>query len=123
MRIMNDVNLDKILVNREGKAVRLEFINMQDGGLVGFIECEDVLLFNYHNVMDAEGLAIYVGHVDVDELVGDAARTTLAKLGFGFRDSLGRTGTTESGVIQHLHVEGGEVSIDLCCGQYHLTRK
>ncbi len=122
MRIMDDVNLDKIVIDKSGKACRLEFINLRDGAPVGVIECMDVILINYHNVMDFEGLATYVGQVDLDELGGDLGRAKLCDLGFKFRDSLGHTGTTNSGTVRHLHVEGGEVCIDLCCGECRLTR-
>ena len=121
MRIMDDVNLDRVIVETNGKACRLEFIDMREGVRAGVIECRDVILMNYHNIMDAEGFATYVGQVDLDELVGDAGRGKLCELGFRFRDAAGRTSTTGSETIQHLHVEGGEVCIDVCCGECQVT--
>lgn len=119
---MDDVNLDRVIVDKDGKTVRLEFIDMGEAWPVGVIECRDVILVNYHNVMDAEGLAIYVGQVDLDGLSGNSARTKLHDLGFKFRDALGRTMTTETDKVHHLEVAGGEVHIDLCCGDCRVTK-
>ena len=119
MRIMDDVNLSRVVMGEEGTSVCFELIDMQQGAPIGIIHCENVLLFNFHSVMDMDGFAVYVGQVDVDEYHGDMARAKLAELGFCFRDSLGRTSMTESGIVHHLHIEGGEICVDVCCGGYH----
>ena len=67
MRVIDDVNLDQIVFGRDGKTLRLEFIDMYQGAPVGTLECRDVILLNYNNG-DSEGFATYVAAIDICEL-------------------------------------------------------
>lgn len=118
MRILDDVNLDKIIFDMDGKTVLFHFIDIYKGQFLGCIECKNVILFNYHNVMDTEGFPIYIGQVDHYELSGNLGRAKLVELGFGFRDPNGLPSLGQNDVMHQLYLEGGEVCINLCCAEY-----
>ncbi|EEF62124.1 hypothetical protein Cflav_PD6399 [Pedosphaera parvula Ellin514] len=88
---------------------------MTDGQPCARLIANGVILLHYHNIFDSgDGLAAYVGEVTVQELGMDESGLVLSQLGYGFRGS---------GMERHsmlIHIEGGEVAVDIVCSEYHL---
>jgi hypothetical protein len=123
--LLQDVNLALIEISQDGRNITLDFVNMADGGAHAKLEAQAVVLFNYQNAFEAgeDALPAFVAEVTCEEFDNHGRSSQLMKLGYGF---LGRGVETYVPKLNNcfvIHVEGGEVSLDLLCGAYQLTKQ
>ncbi|TJZ66850.1 hypothetical protein [Chitiniphilus eburneus] len=65
-KILENVNLDSIVIENNGRNINLKFIDMMKGDFVGWVECRNTISLDYQNCFDEaehEGFAEYVGLV------------------------------------------------------------
>jgi hypothetical protein len=122
--LLSDVNLSALSFSNDGRVLTIDFLNMTDGNPCAQLIASGVVVFNYHNTFgsDEDALPAYVGEVTCRELREQDKDAALSRLGYGF---LGRgvvTFVPEAGRFQ-IHVEGGELGIDLICAQYRVSRQ
>ncbi|KID58108.1 hypothetical protein JF50_05105 [Pseudoalteromonas luteoviolacea] len=112
MNLLNDVNLDNIAFGKDGKSVRLSFIDMYEGDSLGELECSSVYSFDYQNCFkDDDSLAAYVGEVNYKVIHASEVSDYLKNSGYVF--SCDEIFSSNLFVIA---AEGGEVSLKVICG-------
>ena len=121
--LLSDINLSSLSLTNDGRVLTIDFLNMADVSHCAQLIADGVVAFNYHNTFetDDDALPAYVGEVTCRELREQDKDAALSRLGYGFLGKGCATFLPESGRI-HIHIEGGEVSIDLICGAYRLSR-
>jgi hypothetical protein len=125
IQLFKDVNLSDINIQNYGRDVLLKFCDMQDGEICGSIHLKNVYILNYHNIFEDkdDGLACYIGEVTIAELQGEEASSKLNVLGFQFEGCDGLTYLPQSSTLFFLHLEGGELAIDLISSNYKLLNE
>ncbi|MDD5271458.1 MAG: hypothetical protein PHU14_01940 [Methylovulum sp.] len=123
--LFEDVNLSSIFFSKNGRTLNIEFINMHDGGFLAGLILDHLMIFNYNNAFDddEEGLPVYVGEVTCRELTAKEAPLELLRLGYLFIKHEGGIIGPAAGKLFLLHIAGGEVSIDIVCGNYNTARR
>lgn len=112
MNLLSDINLNEITFGKDGKSVRLSFIDMYEGGSLGELQCSSVYFFEYQNCFeDDDSLAAYVGEVSYRAIDSSEASDYLKKTGYAF--SCDELCTSKLFIIS---IEGGEVSLRVICG-------
>lgn len=112
MNLLSDVNLDNIAFGKDGKSVRLSFIDMYEGDSLGELECVSVYSFDYQNCFeDDDSLAAYVGEVSYKTVNANDVSDYLKNSGYAF--SCDKIFSSNLFVIA---VNGGEVSLKVICG-------
>jgi hypothetical protein len=122
--LLTDVNFARIGFSDSGRAVTIDFLNMQDGSPCAQLIAEGVVAFNYHNTFtdDEEALPAYVGEVTWREWQREEASSVLLGIGYGFVTQGGQTFAPESRYF-HISAQGGELAVDLICSKYRLSRQ
>ena len=122
--LLSDVNLSALSFSNDGRVLTIEFLNMTDGSPCAQLIASGVVAFNYHNTFesDEDALPAYVGEVTCRELREQDKDATLSRLGYGFLGRGVATFVPKAGRFQ-IHVEGGELTIDLICGEYKVPRQ
>jgi hypothetical protein len=116
MELFSDVNIDEVTFSPDGKKVTLSFVDMHEGEPIGIIQCLSVLLFNYQNIFDdGEGFAAYVGEVTCSRIESKNISSFLSNMNFKFSGADGNVYTPNIQNLFALHVEGGEVILDIVC--------
>lgn len=122
--ILADVNLSTLSFSDNGRILTVEFLNMADGSPCAQLTAIGVVAFNFHNTFDDDddALPAYVGEVTCQDLEAQEAASLLSRLGYGF---LGRgvTPYAPKSARLHMHLEGGEVTIDVICSEYALSHR
>lgn len=120
LQLLADVNLAKMEFSDDGRILTLSFLNMADGHLCARLLARKVIAFNYHNVFteDDDALPAYIAEVTWRELRRNEGAAILRRLGYGFLAKGVETFTPES--CFQIHVEGGEIVVDVICGEYSL---
>jgi len=111
--LFEDVNLAQIDISRDGMNITLTFVDMHGGNLCGKLECVSVFAFNYHNnfLPDGnDGFACYVFEVTLQEIPKGDIESYLKKMNYGFNSF-----TLSYDYCNLLHIEGGDVIIDVLC--------
>lgn len=106
-RLLADVNLSTVVFRQNCSEIVLEFLNMTDGGAVGFIVCSGLVLFSYQ-LSPGDELPQYVGEVDYVPVEGVAVEALLNRLNYGFRSD------PPFPKCHHIHIDGG-LSVDIVC--------
>jgi hypothetical protein len=93
---------------------------MSDGGEIGALHCNDVVLYSYQ-VLIGSSLPLYVGEVHDNLIRSDELPQLLTRLKYAFR--LGEDAESKMGIgpFHHIHVDGG-VMIDIVCANVQLQR-
>ena len=95
---------------------------MIDGKASEQLVAEGVVALNYHNTFEKDdALPTYVGEVTCRVIQGEELECILLRLGYGFL-AQGVTTFIPKAQCFHIHVEGGELTVDLICTEYHLRR-
>jgi len=81
----------------------------------------ELIAFNYHNAFtdDDDALPAYVGEVTWMELRGKESDSALLRMGYGFLGHGVKTLVPKTRCFL-IHAEGGEVTLDIICGEYLL---
>ena len=126
-KILEDVNLSNISISKDGKEILFQFNRLQNDAARVEVVCSSVYVFNFHNVFEDEydGLPCYVGEVRYGRICGSDLCRKLKELNFGFRveedpvepNSKKRMYIPGDRKAYFLHMEGGEVDIDIICGE------
>ncbi|MDO6528191.1 hypothetical protein Q4519_21225 [Motilimonas sp. 1_MG-2023] len=120
--IYSDVNLDSIKLLPDGRTIELIFLDMYKGLEIGKITCANVYSFCYQNTFEEnEGLACYIGEVGYEVIKPDEYATFLELNNYSF---LGRGGSTyepKEAELYKLHLESGDVMLDVICGEFTNT--
>jgi hypothetical protein len=118
--LLQDVNLSNIHISPNGRTINIEFINMFDGGFLAHLTVEEVLIFKYFNAFDnsEDAFPTYVGEVMYRELIPEESSAELLNFGYRFIGREEQIQSKES--LFFIHIEGGEISIDLVCSKYQL---
>jgi hypothetical protein len=119
-RLLADVNLSDIAFPESSSNVVLSFLNMSDGGAVGSLVCNGLVVFAYQTA-PGSGLPQYVGEVNHALVSGDGASALLQRLRYDFKDSRGGALIPDAVQIHHVCIEGG-VSIEIVCAEVRLVR-
>jgi hypothetical protein len=117
-QLLADVNLARMSLSDDGLSVTLEFCNMFDGGPWGRLIASRLAVSNYHNAFGPtdDGLAAYLGELTVEKAPGWEAESTRARLGYGFH---GPDSNPFFGKQSYwIHAEGGEIELNIVCGDY-----
>jgi hypothetical protein len=121
--LLRDVNLSEIYIYPDGTKITIKFLSMFDGHAVATLTTYDVIVFNYHNAFDcsADALPTHVGEVTCRSIAQEQVHICLAALAYKFAiaDDYSQS-TLMNGAIL-IHIEGGEVAIDILCGRYEIN--
>jgi hypothetical protein len=96
---------------------------MTDGRPCAQLTANGVVMLNYHNAFDNDddALPAYIGEVTCRELGVKEADSVLSGLGYGFIGNGGTIYVPKLGCF-HIHIEGGELAIDMVCEKFKLSR-
>ena len=121
--ILQDVNLSNVQMSTDGRTISIGFIDMFDGKCLGHLSLESVLVFRYFNAFESseDSFPAYVGKVICRELVPDEITAELVNLGYRFIAGDGQIFIPSGKSLFLIHIEGGEVSIEIICGKYLLN--
>jgi len=130
-RILEDVNLSEISISKDGRNIVFQFSELYKDDRCAEVICSSVYVFNYHNIFEDEydGLPCYVGEVDYGEVHGLNLCQKLTELNFGFvvekdptdPNSGSKTYLPPNNKAYFLHIEGGQVDIDIVCGEVKIN--
>ncbi|MCR9197401.1 MAG: hypothetical protein NXI04_02040 [Planctomycetaceae bacterium] len=113
--VLEDANLDRIEIGRDGKSVILTFLDMLEGRTCLTLRCDGLVILEYQNAFFAEdGFAVYVGHVGVDQISQEQTKSNLKQMRYQF-DSEEASDWQANGQCFLVHVEGGEVLLRVLC--------
>lgn len=113
--VLEDANLDRIEISRDGKSVILTFLDMLEGKTNLTVKCDGVVILDYQNAFFADdGFAVYVGHVNVDQVSQEQAKSSLTQLRYQFHSDED-SNWPYMGPCFLVHVEGGEVLLRVLC--------
>ncbi|MDR3490884.1 MAG: hypothetical protein P4M12_02430 [Gammaproteobacteria bacterium] len=116
MKILSDINLSNMSFNKLGRGVEFKFLDMQKGEPISNIQCNAVYLFNYHNTFsEDDGFACYIVEIECTLIPHDSVNKWLANNNFGFMDMNGGVYVPSKKDLIHLHIESGDIVIDLAC--------
>lgn len=123
-QLLADVNLARIKFSDDGRSVTLEFWNMYDGNPCGQLIASKLAVFNYHNSFgsDEDGLAAYLGELNVEACSGAEAESALVRSGYGFHGP-GIEPLATGSKSYWIHAEGGEIELNIFCGDYSFERR
>ncbi|KZN37865.1 hypothetical protein N480_14070 [Pseudoalteromonas luteoviolacea S2607] len=112
MNLLSDVNLDEITFGKDGKSLRLSFIDMNEGDSLGELDCSSVYSFDHQNCFeDDDSLAAYAGEVSYKIIEVSEISDYLKKSGYAFSgDEL------INSKLFVISIDGGEVSLKVVCG-------
>lgn len=117
MGLLSDVNLNEISFGKDGKSIKLSFIDMYEGESIFDLECLSVCFFDYQNCFDAsDSLATYVGEVIYKEIDLAEASNYLKKHGYVFNQD-----EIFSDNVFFISVEGGEISLKIISGSVNFN--
>ena len=120
--LLSDVNLSSLSFSNSGRVLTIDFLNMTDGDRCAQLIAIGVVIFNYHNAFedDEDALPCYVGEVTCRALREPTKDVALLQLRYRFIGSGVMAFKPEIGLF-HIHIEGGQLCIDLICGEYSLS--
>ena len=119
MILLSDVNLDEVFLGKDGKTLKLSFIDMHEGRAIGILKCLSIYSLNYQNCFDEDdSLVAYVGEVTCKKVDEERASKYLKDSGYSF--SCDETFKRELFVVC---VEGGEVMLKVVCGTVYFNDK
>lgn len=112
--LLNDTNLSEVAFGSNGQSLVLTFLNMRDGDEEARLGCSGLLIVKYQSTCSS--LPLYVGDV-IDEIVGEDSMQRLGQMGYGFMNRDGTTLSSPSERLHFVHLEGGEIDIDIVCSE------
>lgn len=117
--MLEDVNLDRIEIGLDGKAVDFVFTNMVDGQSILTVKCCGVIAIQYQSsFFDGDGFGIYVGSVSVESVTQEQAQSRLTEMNYQFCRE-GDSNWPCKEVCHFLQIEGGEVFVSVLCKKLH----
>lgn len=117
-QLLCDVNLAEITFGDGGQTLALTFLNMNDGSTVGILRCDGLLVVKYHTVLSS--LPLYVGEVNHDEVGNSQGLELLKRSDYSFLDESGTILNPRLDRLHYVHIEGGEVYIEIVCKELRL---
>ncbi|WP_139281595.1 hypothetical protein [Vibrio aerogenes] len=123
MNLLSNVNLDGINFHPDGRTIELEFIDMDEGDSVGTIKCTQVFICHYQNTFEYDdGFACYVGEVECHEIISEDIVSLLEKHNYGFTGNSGGIYKPVEDSLFKLHLESGEILLDVICGDVEFNK-
>jgi|AraplaCL_Cvi_mCL_1032061.scaffolds.fasta_scaffold44908_1 hypothetical protein len=116
-RLLEDANLSDVVLRNGTTGVEFLFLNMSDGGEIGTLRCNGVVLFTYCTVPD-EGLPHYVGEVNHSVLRRGQAQAFLAGCGRFNPDAVVQYDNEQ---LHHVEM-AGSMSITVLCSSVEFQR-
>jgi hypothetical protein len=126
--IFENVNLANLDIADDGKKVVLDFLDMTSNNWesIGKIRCNNVFLLNYQNSflpdMD-DGFACYVGEVTLQRIKKNEYDKFIFNHRFGSIESGGNYIDFPYEEANLLHLESGDVIIDIMCENLEIDKK
>jgi hypothetical protein len=117
-QLLNDVNLANIAFGKDGQEITLSFLSMTDGGEVATLRCSGLLVLKYQTVLFP--LPLYVGEVNHEEFTNMQIAELLRGFDYSFFDQSGNTFDPHLERLHNVHIEGGEVYIQIVCKELSL---
>ena len=123
LRLRRDGNLSDIFIYPDGTRLAINFLSSFDGGAVSRLTVYGVIAFNFHNTFDcpADALPTYVGEVTCRPIAQEQIHSCLGSLAYGFTFKGDYRPNTLASTANLIHIEGGEVAIDILCGRYEIA--
>ncbi len=118
--LLHDTNLSEIAFTSNGPALVLSFLSMYDGREELRLNCRGLLIVKYHSI--SSPLPLYVGEVIHEEISAEDTKLRLAHSGYGFTNQDGTVLTLRSERLHFVHLEGGEIDIDIVCTEVAFNR-
>lgn len=124
-KILEDVNLISVVFSKNGEDVLLKFADMYKLKECASANCRSVYIFDHHNA--GARFPVYVGEVNSLELSGRAIGEKMEEVGFRFcvdecpwapGKGARKTYTPETDKAYFIHMEGGEISTNIVCGDF-----
>jgi hypothetical protein len=115
-RVLSDVNLSECNFSARNLTASLEFLNMTDGAPIATCICHRTVLFHSHTLPDIS-FSVYVGEVDIAEIeLKSEAESLLENLKYGWAvSSYANEWRPGESKLFHIHIEGGDVIVDIVC--------
>jgi hypothetical protein len=118
--LLQDSNLSEVAFGSNGQELFLTFLSMEDGREVARLRCHGLLVVKYHSV--SSPLPLYVGEVTHEKIDVQNSTLRLASLDYGFTNQDSRSLHPNSEGIHFVHIEGGELDIDIACADVEFCR-
>ena len=122
--LLKDVSLATVSLSADGTAVGMEFLSLQDGAPCAALQCRRVILLAFRNAFEhnKDAFPCYLGEVVREDLSSSSLRERLDGFQYGFSRGDGSTYMPAGSRGVHVHLEGGEVILDVICGEAVLVK-